>query len=210
MRYGDIPEWLKKLEKKLGFIALPNLALYLIVLQIFGFLIYHFKGHAVHTLYLIPQKVLEGEIWRLFTFMAVPLSTGFWIILVLFFLYFVVTTLEREWGEFPVTFYLLITVLLTIAFSFIFNRTINDFTPIEMTLFLAAATTFPDVEILLFIFPVKLKWLAIFVVASFLFTFLQSDMLYKIYILIVFSNYFIFFGPAFIHKLKQAHRRRRK
>ena len=209
MRYGNVPNWLRKLEKHLGFLSLPNLALYITVLQVFGIITLYLKPHAIDTLFLIPQKVIEGEIWRIFTFMAIPLTGGFWIIIVLFFLYFIINTLEKEWGHFPTTFYLLISVVLTNVFAFTFDVVIHEFTPIKMTLFLAAATTFPEMEILMFFFPVRLKWLGILSAAAYVYYFINGGNLYKLYLLAVFSNYFIFFGPAFIYKLKQAYNRKK-
>jgi len=207
--YGDIPNWLKKLQRKIGWFSLPNLALYIIVLQIFGFLTLQLRQDAIFNLFLIPELVLQGEFWRLFTFMAVPLSSGFWMIFVILFLYFVINTLEKEWGEFYTTFYLFISVALTIAFSFLFHMPITSFSFIESTLFLAVATMFPEYEILMLFFPVKMKWMGFLTAAYIGYVFLTGEFLDKVYLILVFTNYFIFFGPAFIHKIKQTYRRKK-
>ncbi len=208
--YRKEPGWLTWAEKKFSFIALPNLALYLIVLQIFGILVVNFVSDGMMRLVLDPRMVLhEGEYWRLFTFMAVPLTNNIFLIFALWFLYFVVNALEQEWGEFRTTLYLLIAILATIAHSLVFGQIHASFWEVELTLFLAAATLFPEFEILLFlILPVKLKWLGIFSAVMLFIQFIFSGWQERIYLLLVFSNYFLFFGPAAFGEMKSWLRRR--
>ncbi len=201
--------WLDRLERKIGWFSLPNLALYIIALQIFGLLLSYLNPAAMHKLVLIPHLVAQGEYWRLITFMAIPLSNSFFFLIFLYFVYFIVTSLESHWGEFKTTFYLFIAIISTILFSFGFDYPVSSFVMIETSLFLAVATLFPEYEILLFfILPIKMKWMAVFSAAMIFLQFIGADTIGKLYILTVFLNYFIFFGPDFFNMIKSAIRRK--
>lgn len=201
--------WLEKAERKIGWIALPNLALYLVVLQGFGFLTVKLRPEAMAELFLIPQLVLAGDIWRLLTFMAIPMSTGFWMIFIILFLYYIVNTLENEWGEFKATFYLLISVVATILYSFITGYPVTSFTDIEASLFLAAAMLYPQQQIMLFlVIPVKMIWLAYLTAAFIVYRLITGDWYDRGYMAVVYLNYLIFFGPYHINQIKAYKRRR--
>jgi len=211
--YGN-SSWLDKLERKFGWFALPNLALYLVILQVFGYIVYLLSANnpeMILKIFLIPELVLKGEIWRLITFMAIPMHTNIFIMLIaLTFLYFVLSSLEAHWGEFKTTFYLAIAVFLSIAFSFIAHYPITSFLPIELSLFFAMATLFPEYEVRLYmILPVKMKWIALLSAAFLLFSFIIADLHYKIYTILVYTNYMLFFGPQLYTNIKLKLRRNR-
>lgn len=206
--YSNSPRWLQWLEKKIPWFSLPNLALYFLVLQGFGFLVSQINPVWLVNLVLIPQFISEQP-WRLITFMAYPMSTGFWVIIVLWFLYFVVTTLEAEWGEFKLTIYVFISWAFSVIYSMTTGYPITTFMYIDYTLFLALATLMPEFEILLFmILPVKMKYLGWLTVAMLVYTLIVVDWYARGYIVLFFINYFLFFGPAYLNSIKQAKRRR--
>jgi len=203
------PGWLDKLERKIGWFALPNLALYFIALQAFGFITISLNPEAIVKLILFPDLVLNGEWWRLFTFLGIPMYNSFWFIIEVLLIYYVVNTLEQHWGEFKTLFYVFISILLTIIYSFIVNLPIQDVVHIALTLCLAVATLFPEQEIYLFmILPVRLKWLAIFVGIYVVFQVIAADFYTRIYMILVYTNYLIFFGPYFIDRMKNIIRKR--
>jgi len=162
MLYGQTPKWIDWLDRRMPGFGIPNLALYLVGAQACGFLLMLANPNAIDLLILDPYMVLRGEVWRLVTFLAVPPPLGLiWMVIALNFLYFIVNVLETEWGEFRTTLYVLVAVLLTIAFSFVFHWPIVGAAELGSTLFLAAATVAPECQILLFfVLPVKMKWLA--------------------------------------------------
>jgi hypothetical protein len=101
-------------------------------------------------------------------------------------------------------------VALTIAFSFVFGCRIWSIIELQSTLFLAAATIAPEYQILLFfILPVKMKWLAWLSVAYIIWSLIVSSWLGRLYLLVMYANYLLFFGPYFADRLK-AFRRRKK
>jgi hypothetical protein len=130
--------------------------------------------------------------------------------LALNFLYFIVNGVESEWGEFRTTFYVLVCAVLTIAFCFAFDYSMASPGYLESTLFFAAATIAPDYEILLlFVLPVKLKWLAWISLIFIGLAFLSGSWLDRLYLVVIYANYLLFFGPYYSWQLKQWQRRRK-
>ena len=92
----------------------------------------------------------------------------FWLIVALYFYYWIGSSLEREWGTARFTLYYLsgalLTVLGVVIVSLITGNhylTIYGTGYVNLSMFLAFAVLFPDVQVLLFfIIPVKMKWLA--------------------------------------------------
>ena len=67
--------WIDKLEKRFGGLAVPNLALYLIVGQVFVFAGIHFGRIDINLLYLNIPSILNGQVWRIFSFLFIPPAT---------------------------------------------------------------------------------------------------------------------------------------
>lgn len=211
MLYGQTPKWIDRLERLVPGLGIPNLALYLIGAQAAGFFAVLADRRTYSLLILDPDLVLKGELWRLITFLAVPLSlSALWMVFVLWFLYFIINGIEQEWGEFRTTLYVLVAVVLAIVFSFTFSMRIYGPAELESTLFLAAATIAPEYQILLFlVIPVKMKWLAWLSVAFIIWALIVSTWLGRLYLLVMYANYLLFFGPYFAGRLK-AYQRRKK
>lgn len=206
------PSWLRFLERRIGWIAIPNIAILLVTLQALGFASILANPAFASVLALIPGAVIEGgEYWRLVTFLALPLSTSpLWLFFILWFLYFVLNSLENEWGAFKTTFYVLISVILTGAYALIFDYPVTTAAHFESTLFLAVAALFPETQILLFFaIPAKMKWLAWLSGAFALLEFARGSNLERGYLLAIYSNFLVFFGPIAWSRLQAARRRRR-
>src|SRR4051812_23873522 len=121
MSMSQTPSWLRFLERKMSWLAIPNISVILITLQAFGFVFVLMDPIWVVRLALIPELARNGEYWRVVTFLALPLSTSpIWMFFTLWFLYFVVNAIEHEWGAFRTTFYILMSIVLMIVFSFSF------------------------------------------------------------------------------------------
>ena len=170
-------------EKRFGKYAVRNLSLALILCYVVGYIIQMINGSFLGYLTLNPYEILHGQIWRVFTWLIIPPSSldPFTIIMLLFY-YNIGTSLERTWGTYRYNVYLLSGMSFTVIGSFIWLA-IQYFTGgaalnleyvsaiaslyfstyyINMSIFLAFAATFPDVQVLLmFIVPVKVKWLGI-------------------------------------------------
>lgn len=210
MYYGREPRWLQFVECRLSWLAIPNLAGVLVGIQAFGLLLLMVNPAWMYQLPLIPDRLLNGEFWRLVSFLAIPLASGiFGFIFAVGFLYFVVNSLESAWGAFKTTFYLLISVVLMILFSLVTGYPVTSISGLAATLFLAAAALFPEQQIQIYFFiPVKMKYLGWLALAFVGLQMLRASWLERAFLLVVYSNYLVFFGPTLIDRIKEWKRRR--
>ena len=215
----QVPHWLEAAEKKFSWLAIPNLGLFLIGLQTIGFAVLWLKSGSdpvtsasmMQQLVLDPQAVLSGQFWRVITFLMIPISNDIWMIFVLWFLYFVLTSLSHAWGDFKLTVYFLIAWIGTVLASLLFDVPVDSFLFIESTFFFALATLVPDYEILIFfVLPVKIKWVALFsATMMILVPLLMGDWAYRLYVLVASLNYVFFFGPGFLARIRMEMQRRK-
>lgn len=192
--------WLDKLERKFGKIYIPNLMLVITIGTGILYLICMATGSASasNLFVLSPDAVMHGQIWRLITFIFVPSeSSPIFLLITLYFYYWAGSSLEKTWGEFKFNVYYLIGMIATIIISFIVRVPVNG-QFINLSLFLAFAKMYPDMQILfMFIIPVKVKYLGYFNWAlilieaiSYIYT---GHYIYVLYALIPVINYLIFF-----------------
>ena len=80
---------INKLERKFGRYAIKNLSLYLILGYVIGYLLLMFAPQVLSKLILVPAFVMQGEVWRLLTWVITPpeLSVSIFTIIMLFFYY---------------------------------------------------------------------------------------------------------------------------
>lgn len=214
-------KFLDSLEKRLGHLAVPNVILVLIVAQLFIYAAVLTGRVNMGSIVLIPQAVLAGEWWRLFSFLiAPPFVAGsaldalflafFWYIL-----WFMSGALESVWGVFRFNLYLLTAILLAIAGAFagyfvspgdlIFIST----TFVYYTIFFAFATLHPNIQFLIFfIIPMKVKWLAWIIFAVGALSFLgMPSMGQRFAFAAPFLAYLLFFKDAITQSMKAKQRR---
>ena len=165
------------------------------------------------ALNLDPVRILHGEVWRLFTYIFLPQTFSFWIILVLWFLWWIGEGLERAWGAFRLTLYFFVGMIGTTAAAFFFGSNFSN-SMLIASLFFAFARFYPDETIyILFILPAKIKWIAWAMAAILVAKFFIGPMSYRMALVAAFANYLIFFGPEMIyearHRKEVSTRRRR-
>lgn len=153
-----------------------------------------FLGH----LALDMRAVRRGEVWRLVTFLFIPPpSRPLWILINLYFTWWVGSSLEGKWGSFKFNAYYLIGALGTVIASILAGPTTNVW--LDASLFLAFATVFPDVTILLFfIVPVRVKWLGILAAIGIAFAAVTGDWGVRAAIAAALANYALFFGEHWL------------
>ncbi|MCX7633166.1 MAG: hypothetical protein N2Z22_07535 [Turneriella sp.] len=204
------PQFIDTLERRYHRWGIENLGLFLVVMQAFGFLAYQISPAAREKFMLAPELLLRGELWRAFTFVALPLSHDFWIVVVLFFLYYIMRLLEETWGAFKTTLYFLIGLVLSVAYSLLTGLIVDSFMPLEMSLFFAVAALYPTAEILLFfVIPVPMWVLALLQAVLLVYLVATSGWLARGYYAVVYLNYFIFFGKHHFNQIQSWLRRRR-
>lgn len=226
-------------ERKFGKYAIKNLSFVLILCYAVGYLLQMINPMLLVYLLLDPYEILHGQVWRLFTWIMVPPPSGniFFTLIMLYFYCSIGTTLERTWGTYRYNVYLFQGMLFTILGSFLLlgyhylfhgdsieamgvfnyfyalNGTWLSFSTyyINMSIFLAFAATFPDVQVLLmFIIPIKVKWLGIIYGVMLAFEFLQYGVDGKFAIAASLLNFIVFFLTSrnMMHlNPKQIHRR---
>lgn len=157
-------KFLNKLERKIGKYYIHNLMFFVVMITAFVYVLYSINPGMgnIGNLVLRPSAVMDGQWWRLITFIFIP--AGGSVISMFFALYLNYIAgagLEQEWGGFKFNAYYLVCILTTIAVSFATGAPATA-TAINLSLFLAFAKVYPDYEFLLFfMIPVKVKWLAV-------------------------------------------------
>lgn len=174
--------FLNKMERKMGRFAIPNLMIYIIGAYVIGFFISLAAPQVITYLMLDPNAILHGQVWRLITWILVPVDSNILSLLIMSILYYQLgMALERSWGTFRFNAYIFGGMLFTVigslilygmvwvifgggmaqAFSALMGS-VFSMRYINLSIFLAFALMFPNMQILLmFIIPIKMKWLAI-------------------------------------------------
>lgn len=199
---------LSKLERKFGRYAVPNITLILIMGQVLMFIAVHSQPALFENMWLVPAKVMDGDIHRLFTFMIMPPTTHLlWAFFFWYLFYLVGTALEVFWGTFRYNVFLLIGYLATVVTGFVTpdQPVTNSF--LEGTVFLAFAYLNPHFELrLMFILPVRIKWLAMFAWSMYLLRFVGGSLSVKLTIAASVLNFFVFFGSDVLYQMKSGQR----
>src|SRR5229473_5434825 len=205
---------LDRLERRFGFLGIPGLPRILVGFAALVFGLAWLLPGFTSMLTLDPVRIRHGEIWRLVTYIFIPQSQSpLWVLFALWFLWWIGEGLERAWGAFRVTLYVLVGMIGTTAAAFFFGSNFSNSMLIS-SLFFAFARFYPDETIyVLFILPVKIKWVAWVSAAFLLLGFFVNSNAYRIALLAALSNYLIFFGPQIIyearHRQEVSTRRRR-
>ncbi|MCM1044638.1 MAG: hypothetical protein NC417_03925 [Candidatus Gastranaerophilales bacterium] len=205
---------MSKFEKKFGKYAIPNITLVLIICYIVGYAIEMINGSFLFYLTLDPYRILHGQVWRLFTWVIVPPSSpDLFTIIMLFFYYSIGTALERTWGTYRYNVYLFSGMLFTIVGSFLclifcyllgggadmgtlFAIGAFRFSTyyINLSIYLAFAATYPEARVLLmFVIPVKVKWMGILDIILMVYTLFVGDVFTKFAVVAALINFVVFY-----------------
>ncbi len=200
---------LDRMERRFGRFAIPNLMKYIIIGTIIAYVLSLINPQYLNYLYLSPSLVLKGQVWRLITFIFIPSNTQniLFFALSMYFNYFLGSMLEARWGAFRFNVFYFTGVLATIVASFLFQ---SYGTPdyLNETLFLAFATLYPDLRVLLFFFiPIKVKWMGWFMAAMLVVQFIIGSWSARGFIIVSLLNYILFFGPKLLGRIRDMRRR---
>lgn len=210
------------LRRKLEKYAIPNLTLYLIICYGIGYLMQFLVPAGYQYLMLDPFLVLKGQVWRLVTWILIPPDSSniFFVLITLYLYYSLGGLLERIWGTYKYNVYLFSGLLFTILGAFVLcgysvlmgaqptmytglyllnNGSAVYFGQfstyyINMSIFLACAASIPDVQVLLmFLFPIKVKWLGIVYGIILLVNCIQGGIATWIVVIFSLLNFLVFF-----------------
>ncbi len=189
------------------------------------------------------EIVFHGQIWRLFTWLIVPPGGfDIFTLLMLYFYYSLGTTLERTWGTYRYNVYIFSGILFTILGAFLLfaytllrdvfgggngaftalwmiNDSYMSLAPmfstyyVNMSIFLAFASTYPNMQLLLFFFiPIKIKIMGMIYGALLVFEFITGGIADRFVIAASLMNFIVFFiaGRGKVHMSPRQARRRQE
>lgn len=222
--------WLNKLERKIGKFAIPNLMVWLIGAYCLGFVIYQVNPSIMYLLMLSPYDILHGQIWRLFTWILMPTSSNILFLFIMAMFYYQLgTALERTWGTFRFNAYIFGGMIFTVIGAFAYYGiqyamyggvtqemysmgAYYSTSYINMSIFLAFATLYPNMEVrLYFIIPIKMKWMAYVYAALTIYEVIVSSWSGRVSIIMSLLNFLLFFFSTRNYRRvspKDIHRRR--
>lgn len=195
--------FLDKLERKYGRYAIPNLPAIMIALYAAGYLIMYMMPQLLSYLTLHPGLIMRGQVWRIISWILVPPGRfDLFTIVMLYFYFSVGKTMERTWGDFRFNVYVLSGILFTVIGAFLlyyfggayYNSLAFSTYYINMSICLAFAFTYPNIEVLLyFLIPIKMKWIGILYAATLVYSMFSGGLSTRIAIFSALLNFLIYF-----------------
>lgn len=198
---------LQRLERRLQRYSVPNLSLMIALANAVVWVMLLGKPELSMKLALIPNAVMAGEWYRLFSFLAIPPGVNILTLFGIMFFYFTGTTLEHQWGTFRYNIYLLIAYVATVAVAWgnPGDPTISGF--LYGSVFLAFAWLYPEFVIQLYlIIPIKIKYLALLTWLWFLFVLTFHPWPEKLAALASVANFLLFFGQDIFLRMRKSKR----
>lgn len=210
-----ISRWLDRFCYKHPGFGIPNLMKVIVLGNVAVFLLDMFSGGGYTLSGLLcfyPELIFQGQVWRIITFIFVPMYYNiiFFVITTMLY-YFLGSALERQWGTARFSVFYGLGVLMSIVVGLVtwfispmpaastgyYLETATAYY-VNMSLFFAFATLYPDMQMMLyFIIPVKIKWLAWLDAALFAFDIgsylARGQFMWALLPLVALLNYFIFF-----------------
>jgi len=220
--------------------GIPNLMLYIVLgcglvsaLQLLGY------GQIYSLLCFDRAAILQGQVWRLFTYVFTMGSSSILSTLILLYCYYSLgRAVESAWGTFKFNLYYLSGILLMDIFAMAFGgitvfwdystATVttqdlgqslfygsNMVSFLHLSMVICFATLYPDTQFMLFfLLPIKAKVLSLIYLGYTLFMSLQLSLPvmflpHNLFPLVAFANYFLFFGKDVANLLPISWRRKR-
>lgn len=206
MRYEN--NWLQRAQRKFGRYAIRNLMLYIVgamgAIYAIGFVMpVNLIGMFTFNL----AAIMDGEFWRIITFIFIPPNAGMIFIIFALYLYWLIgSSLESQWGAFKFNLFYLCGIIGTIIAGLITGFATNFY--LNLSLFLAFAILYPNFELrLFFILPVKMKWLALLNVAFLVYEFVMVSWPGRLAMVVSIINIILFFWKDCVNIIKQKQRK---
>jgi hypothetical protein len=186
---------LARLERRLGRFAVPNLTWVIAAGMAAAFVLSLVRPEFLSMLVLDIGQIRHGQVWRLVTYLFLPPPGGpIWMLFGIYWFWLIGTNLENEWGAFKFNAFYLVGMLGTTIAALISGGASGN-AQLNLSLFLAFATLFPDYQIFLFfIIPVRVKWLGLITGGFLLFQLVAEDWGTRGAIFAALANYVVFFS----------------
>jgi len=152
-------------------------------------------------------KILQGQVWRLFSYVFVYGTSNLLLTAISLFCYYSLgRAMENSWGTFRFNLFYLTGVILMDIYAMIFN-TGTSVLYLNLSLFLGYATMYPNAQFLiLFIIPVKAWIFALIDLALTLIDVFTLPFPYSLFPLVAIANYFLFFGKDVLNVIPMSWR----
>lgn len=208
--------------------GIPNLMLYIALGSALVLIMSMFNGGSAlfEALRFDKAKILQGQVWRLVTYVFTDVSSGFWGLIFLYFFYNLGRHVELSMGTFRFNLFYFTGVILMDVFAMIFCPTTDviigqylvtaaQYTAIysqmafylHLSLVLVFAASYPDSQFtILFILPVKawflsLVYLILIVIELFNMTYPVSLFPTNLFPLVGLANFLLFTGKDVLNLL---------
>ncbi len=198
--------------------GVPNLMLYVVVggavVWLFSMFTMNSPNSILNYLYFSPRLILQGQVWRLVTFIIIPPGTGVLTLIAFYFYFMIGRTVEAQWGAGKFTIYFFSGVLLTVIYGFLVYFVFGISIPVSaqyiyLSMFFTFATLYPDMQVLLFfIIPIRIKWLGILNAAFFLYEIVSGPFPVNLLPIVAVLNYLIFCGGWLFGAIRRLFRQR--
>jgi hypothetical protein len=206
-----------RLERTLGRFAIPKITFYIVFLQSLVYVLFmamrarrpEDAAAFLARFMLVGAFVLHGEVWRILTFVIMPpLMNPIFFFFAMYFLYLMGTALENHWGTFRFNLFLWVGWAVSVAAAMALPTHFASNGYLMESIFLAFAYLYPEFVIyLFFVFPVKIKWLALVTWVLFVYQFCTGTWLDKLLIVAAVTNFLLFFHRELLQTAKGGHRR---
>ena len=191
------------LERKLAPFAIPHLSILIALGQVVVLGMLSTQPRFGARLALVPHLVMAGEWYRLGSFLILPPGSDILTLFCIYLFYLMGETLEALWGTVRYNLYLLIAYSATLAVAWMNPAFPTYSSYIGGSVFLAFAWLFPDfVLMVMFIIPVKIRYLALLTWIAFLWTMAVGDLSNKLAVLASVANFFLFFGTDIFWRMR--------
>jgi len=187
--------------------GIPNLMLYITLGSALVYIMSMFDQSYTlyYALYFNRDLILQGQVWRLFTYVFTYDAGNILLTAVGLLCYFSLgRAMENIWGTLRFNLFYLTGIVLMDIFAMIFPYGWADVSYLNMSLFLGYATLYPDAHFLLFfIIPVRAWIFAVIDLALTLYNVvlytLNGLFPFSLFPLVAIANYFLFFGKDVVN-----------
>ena len=121
-------KFIDKMERKYGRFGIRNLTVYIVICYVIGYMLLMTNSNLLSWFSLEPKYIMQGQIWRLVTWVIYPPSNSnvlFFALMILFFYYPIGTSLERTIGTFRYNVFIFSGMIFTIIGAFIMYFVLN-------------------------------------------------------------------------------------
>ena len=189
--------------------GIPNLMLYVVLGTAVVYLMSQFANNS-YLYYLLcfdRELILQGQIWRLFTYCLTYDSGNLLITAISLFCYYSLgRAMENYWGTLKFNLFYFSGMLMMDIYCMIFGGTASV-VYLNLSLFLSYATLYPNATFLLFyIIPVKAWIFALFDLVIVVIDLFTYPFPYNFFSVISLANYFLFFGKDVLNVIPQSWR----